>query len=84
MARNMMNADPAGNAADASNTRHEAPRILTYDEKKAAEAAFRGEPFNPSWSASAGRIYEGIVMAKGARSLESLVDATMDSECVMG
>jgi len=52
-------------------------------EKKAAEAAFRGEPFNPAWSAAAARVYEGILMAKGVRSLESLADATKDTECVM-
>ena len=28
-------------------------RPLTYDEKKAAEAAFRGAPFNSDWSESA-------------------------------
>ena len=28
-------------------------RVLTYDEIKAAEAALRGEPFNPAWSAAA-------------------------------
>lgn len=83
MATNGMNADPNGNAVDASSTITESPRSLTYDEKKAAEAAFCGEPFNPAWSAAAGRVYEGIMMAKGARALESLVDATVDSECVL-
>ncbi len=83
MATNMTNADPNGNAADASNTSVESPRCLTYDEKKAAEAAFCGEPFNPAWSAAAERVYEGILMAKGARALESLVDATVDSDCVL-
>ena len=38
-------------------------RPLTYDEKKAAEAAFRGEPFNPSWSSAAAKVYAGIVTA---------------------
>lgn len=83
MATNMMNADPTGNAADASNAHAESPRSLTYDEKKAAEAAFRGESFNPSWSVAAARVYEGILMAKGARALETFVDPTRDSECVM-
>ena len=82
MATNM-NADSIGPAADASSTRGESPRSLTYDEKKAAEAAFRGEPFNPAWSTAAASVYEGILMAKGARALESLVDATIDSECVV-
>jgi|CXWL01.1.fsa_nt_gi hypothetical protein len=35
--------------------------ILTYDEKKAAEAAFQGRPFNPTWSASARGVFDGIV-----------------------
>ncbi len=83
MTTNMMNADPNGNAVDVSNTSAESRRSLTYDEKKAAEAAFCGEPFNPVWSAAAGRVYEGIMMAKGTRALESSVDATVDSECVL-
>lgn len=36
------------------------PRTLTHDEQKAAEAAFAGRPFNPAWSASARRIYDGL------------------------
>ena len=39
------------------------PKALTYDEKKAAEAAFGGLPFNEVWSASARAIYDGIVKA---------------------
>jgi hypothetical protein len=42
-----------------------ASRELTYDEKKAAEAAFRGLPVNPSWSAAARDVYEGIIVALG-------------------
>ena len=83
MATSRKNADSDGNAVDASSTNIESPRSLTYDEKKAAEAAFCGEPFNPAWSAKAERVYEGIVMAKGTRALESLADATVDSECVL-
>lgn len=83
MATNMTNADPTGNLGDASNANGESPRSLTYDEKKAAEAAFHGEPFNPSWSVGAWRVYEGIQMAKGARTLVSLGDASINSECVM-
>lgn len=83
MASNMMNADPTGNAGDASSACAESPRTLTYDEKKAAEAAFRGESFNPAWSAAAARVYEGILAAKGARALETLADAATDSEYAM-
>lgn len=45
-----------------------ASRELTYDEKKAAEAAFRGLPVNPSWSAAARGVYEGIVVALGEKA----------------
>ena len=47
MATNRMNADPNGNAADASSTSAESPRSLTYDEKKAAEAAFLRRTVQP-------------------------------------
>jgi hypothetical protein len=40
-----------------------APRSLTYDEKKAAEAAFRCDAFNPAWSQAAWRVYEDISKA---------------------
>ena len=39
------------------------PKALTHDEKKAADAAFAGRPFNEAWSASARVVYEGIVKA---------------------
>jgi hypothetical protein len=39
------------------------PKALTHDEKKAADAAFAGRPFNETWSASARTIYEGIIKA---------------------
>ena len=35
-------------------------RPLTYDEKKAAEAAFKRLPFDPNWSEAAHRVYLGI------------------------
>jgi hypothetical protein len=38
-------------------------RTLTHDERKAAEAAFSGRPFNAAWSDSAKRIYEGLIRA---------------------
>src|SRR2546428_343261 len=44
------------------------PRPLTTDEKKAAEAAFRGEPLDSKWSASARAIYEGITKVMGPRA----------------
>lgn len=47
--------------------------MLTYDERKAAEAAFAGRPCNPRWSESAKRVYEGLVHA-----LPSLPDEPVD------
>jgi hypothetical protein len=38
-------------------------RDLTYDERKAAEAAFRGLPVDPKWSKSAHGVYQGIIGA---------------------
>lgn len=40
---------------------------LTHDERKAAEAAFQGRPFNPMWSQKAQRIYDGIRAAQANR-----------------
>lgn len=39
------------------------PRTLSHDERKAAEAAFTGRPFNPAWSESAKNVYDGLVHA---------------------
>ncbi|MCW5783369.1 MAG: hypothetical protein KIT39_08685 [Nitrospirales bacterium] len=40
-----------------------AQRVLTHDEKKASEAAFRGLPMNDSWTDSAKAVYEGLLQA---------------------
>ncbi len=49
------------------------PRSLTYDEKKAAEAAFLGLPVDPKWSAAARSVHEGIlkVSRAGAQTKDS-------------
>ena len=39
------------------------PRELTNDERHAAEAAFRGEPLNPTWSEKARIVYARISSA---------------------
>jgi hypothetical protein len=44
---------------------HQTPRILTHDERKAADAAFAGHPFDPSWSEAARTVYDGILTAQG-------------------
>jgi len=52
---------------------------LTYDEQKAAEAAFRGRPFDAAWSEGAQAIYQGIMAHTNGRDI---VEATnqVDSE----
>ncbi|MCA9458496.1 MAG: hypothetical protein KC587_17650, partial [Nitrospira sp.] len=49
-----------------------AQRVLTHDEKKASEAAFRGLPMNDSWTDSAKAIYEGLIQALGKTPLNNL------------
>lgn len=41
-------------------------RPLTNDEIKAAEAAFRGRPFDPTWSKASRAVYNGLLKAIGA------------------
>jgi hypothetical protein len=55
-------------------------RPLTYDEKKAAEAAFRGDPFNPAWSASAAKVYAGIASAMDKRQESTLVESDIEAD----
>lgn len=43
--------------------------ILTFDEHKAAEAAFRGLPRDPRWSASAQAIYSGLLAQTRGRDI---------------
>ncbi|HEU5408038.1 MAG TPA: DUF6573 family protein, partial [Nitrospira sp.] len=44
-----------------------------HDERKAAEAAFLRRPFNPTWSESAKRVYEGLIQALPALPDETVV-----------
>jgi hypothetical protein len=41
---------------------------LSHDEKKAAEAAFTGGEFNPKWSDTARKVYDGIAAVMGKAS----------------
>lgn len=43
--------------------------LLTHDERKAAEAAFRGLPLNAHWSRGAQRIYIGILEVTHGRDI---------------
>lgn len=45
------------------------PKALTHDEKKAAEAAFEGRPFDPKWSDAARQVYDGIIQQLEARAV---------------
>jgi hypothetical protein len=48
---------------------------LSFDEKKAAEAAFRGLPIDPTWSASAQAIYFGILAhTQGRNIVEEVIE----------
>ena len=42
---------------------------LTHDERKAAEAAFRGLPLDPKWSHRAQHIYLGILAVTNGRNI---------------
>lgn len=59
------------------------PKVLTHDEKKAADAAFAGRPFNEAWSAAARAVYDGIVKALPQRdaaiSSPSNVEESVDA-----
>jgi hypothetical protein len=54
------------------------PRELTYDEKKAAEAAFTGRPFNAKWSDAARTVYEGILTAMGKNARNIVVEEELE------
>jgi len=58
------------------------PRPLTTDERKAAEAAFRRDPFDPTWSEAARAVYEGILQAMGTQSpiFEGVMAGTVISQ----
>ena len=48
------------------------PKPLTYDEHKAAEAAFRGDPPNADWTDSAQEIYARLFAAIAKRRTTAL------------
>jgi hypothetical protein len=48
------------------------PRPLTFDERRAAEAAFAGEPACAAWSEAGRRVYEGLKTALLDRDGETL------------
>jgi Family of unknown function (DUF6573) len=60
-------------------TDHLTQKPLSHDEKKAAEAAFSGRPFNPAWSAGARFVYDGILKALPAPPNDSTTVGTTAS-----
>jgi hypothetical protein len=54
-------------------------RTLSFDEKKAAEAAFQGLPIDQAWSVSAQAIYCGILAHTQGRNIveEGVLEATV-------
>jgi hypothetical protein len=58
--------------------------ILSHDEHKAAEAAFRGLPLNPRWSKKAQQVYFGILAVTNGRDILSAAvsDGEMEQETV--
>lgn len=59
-------------------------RPLTYDERKAAEAAFRGAPFDPQLSESARKVYLGISSAMANKRNEAFQEYDLSQMPVMG
>jgi len=57
-------------------------RPLTYDEKKAAEAAFRGAPFDPQLSESARTVYLGISSAMANKRNEAFQEFDLSQPVV--
>jgi len=49
-------------------------RPLTHDERKAAEAAFKGSSFDPKWSEAARKVYLGISAAMANKRNEAFQD----------
>lgn len=57
-------------------------RLLTYDEKKAAEAAFQGAPFDPKLSESARKVYLGISSAMANKRNEAFQEFDLSQPVV--
>ncbi|HBP86283.1 MAG TPA: hypothetical protein PKK23_04220 [Nitrospirales bacterium] len=58
-------------------------RPLTNDERKAAEAAFRGAPFDPQLSESARKVYLGISSAMANKRNEAFQEYDLSQPAVM-
>ena len=52
------------------------PKPLTYDEQKAAEAAFIGAPSNPKWTEAAQLLYARLSATIQSRAKEAIGTST--------
>ena len=52
------------------------PKPLTYDEQKAAEAAFVGAPSNPKWTEAAQLLYARLSATIQSRAKEAIGTST--------
>ena len=52
------------------------PKPLTYDEQRAAEAAFVGAPSNPKWTEAAQLLYVRLSATIQTRSKETIGAST--------
>ncbi len=82
MRQEMMEGECSRDIVESKDRDANRPRALTYDETKAAEAAFRGEPFNPAWSAAAANVYAGILSAMDNRQTTELTESEVATECI--
>jgi len=57
-------------------------QILTFDEQRASEAAFRGLPLDPRWSRSAQAIYYGILTHTHGRDI--VEEAALEAVVFLG
>lgn len=84
MRQDMMKDESHRDNAESKHSDSTRQRSLTYDETKAAEAAFKGEPFNPAWSAAAATVYAGITQAIEKRLMAVVVESEVTEECLAG
>ena len=59
-------------------------RQLTHDEKKAAEAAFQGLPFDPMWSEAARKVYLGLSVAISNKRNEAFQEMSPSQPTTLG
>ena len=84
MRQDMMKDESHRDTAESKQPDSTRQRSLTYDETKASEAAFKGEPFNPAWSAAAATVYAGITEVMEKRRMAVAVESEVTEECLAG